>query len=105
MSRFVLVLAEPGGHVAVAIIAVLIEDDDDAAYFALDLLEMANVDAAFVPFADRLAKVDAIENRGSEGLDADALLGEDALALFLEEAAVIFDNEVFGRIRADARAI
>ena len=103
--RLVLVLAEPGGQVRIAVVAVLVEDHHDRSDFALDLLELPHVDAAFVPLADRLANVDAVENRGGERLDAHALLGEDALALLLQKAAVILDDQVLGRIGADAAAV
>ena len=102
---FVLVLAEPGGHVGVAVVAILVEDHHDAADLALDLLELAHVDAAFVPLANGLAQVDAIENRRGERLHAHALLGENALALFLEKTAVVLDHQIFGRVGADAGAV
>src|ERR1035438_5183698 len=102
---FILVLAQPGGHVGVAVIAVLVEDHHDAAHLAMDLLEVAHVDALFVPLADGLAEVDAIQNRSGEGLDAHAFLGENALALLLEVASVVLDDEVLWGIGADARAI
>src|ERR1022692_2299306 len=102
---FILVLAQPGGHIGVAVITILVEDHHHAAHLAMDLLEVAHVDALFVPLADGLAEVDAIQNRSSEGLDAHAFLGENALALLLEVASVVLDDEVFGGIGADARAI
>src|ERR1019366_2930607 len=43
--------------------------------------------------------------RGSERLDPRALLEENALALLLEGASVVLDDEVFGGIGADSRAI
>ena len=58
-----------------------------------------------MPVADGLAEIDAIEQRGGERLDRGALFGEDALALFLEEAAEVLDDQVFGRIGADAVAV
>ena len=68
--RFVLVLAQPGGHVRVAVVAVLVEDHDHRAHFAMDLLKLAHVDAALVPVADGLAHVDAVQHRGGERLHA-----------------------------------
>src|ERR1035441_1198104 len=101
----ILVLAEPGGHVRIAVVAVLIEDHHHAAHFARDLLELAHVDALFVPLADGLAEVDTIQNRGGERLHAHALFGENALAFLLEVAAVVLDDQVLGRIGADAGAV
>src|SRR5208283_3432816 len=82
-----------------------IEDHHHRAHFTLDLLELAHVDAALVPLANSFRHVDAVQNGGGEGLHPDALFGEDTLALRLEEAAIVFDDEVFGRIGADAGAV
>ena len=103
--RFVLALASPGGGVGITVIAVFVEDDHDGAHLAAHLLELAHIDAAFVPFADGLAHVDAVEDRSGERLDADAVFREQVLALLFEEAAVVFDHQVFRRIRTDAGTV
>ena len=97
--------AEPGGQIVVAAIAVIVENHDHRAHFAVDLPDIADEDFAIVPVADGLAQIDAIEQRRSERLDRGPLFGQHALAFFLEEAAEIFDDHVFGRVGADVGAV
>src|SRR5579871_242170 len=71
----------------------------------MNLLQLPHIDAPLMPAPDGLADIDAVQNRGRKGLYANALLRENALALLFEEAPVIFDHQVFGRIRTDAGPI
>ena len=103
--RLVLMLAEPGGHVVVTAVAVLVEDHDDGADFAMNLALIADEDPAFMPVANRFAQIDAVEQGRGERLHGGALFGQNALALFLQEAAEILDENIFGRIGTDAGAI
>ena len=54
-------LAQPRGHVRVALVAVFIESHDHRAHLAVELLEIADVDAAIMPVANGLAHIDAIQ--------------------------------------------
>ena len=54
-------LAQPRGHVRVALVAVFIENHDHRAHLAVEFLEISDVNAAIMPVADGLADIDAIQ--------------------------------------------
>src|SRR5579872_931334 len=58
-----------------------------------------------MPAPDGLAHIDAVENRGGEGLDPRAFLGKNALSLLFQKPAIILDHQVFRGIRADAGSV
>ena len=90
----------------IAVVAVLVEDHDDRAHLAVNLLELAHVrsrPSCQLRMVSRM--IDAVENRSGERLDRASLFGENALALLLQKAAVVFDHQVLRRIGADARAV
>src|SRR5579871_6448928 len=96
--------AQPGGQILVMVVAILIENDDDGPNFAREAIGLANVDRLLMPVADGFANIDAVQNRGAERFDAHAFFGQDRLGFLLEETAVLFDDQILGRIRANSVA-
>ena len=98
-------LAQPGRHVVVAAVAIVVEDHHHRPHFAVDLMQIAHEDLALVPVADGFAQVDAVEQRSGERLDRGALFRQHALALLLQKPAEILNDDVFRRIGTDAGAV
>ena len=57
------------------------------------------------PVADRLADVDAVQQRGGEWLGPAAVGAEQALGLLGQEAAVALDDDILGGVAADRIAL
>src|SRR5579883_3427289 len=98
-------LAEPRRQILIAIVAILVENHDYRSHFAREPVRFAHEDFLAMPVADGLANIDAIENRRRERFDADSLFRQHRLGFFLEESAVLFDDQIFRRIRADRFAV
>ena len=87
------------------VIVAFVEDHYDRTDIAADTLAMAHVDLAFVPVPDRLANIDAVVQRGCERLDALAFFGQNAFRLLLQKPAVILNDQILRRIRANRIAV
>src|SRR5262245_8200043 len=94
-------LAQPRGEVLIAVVTILVEYDHHRADFARKAIGLADKNLLPVPIANRLAQIDSVQDRRSERLDPDALFREHRLGFLLQEASVILNDEIFGRIGAD----
>src|SRR6187399_2580859 len=94
-------LSEPCCEVSAVILAILIENDDDGSDFACQPVGLAHKNLLATPIPDRLANIDAVEDRRGEWLDANAFFGQQRLSLFLEESTVVFNDQVLGGIGAN----
>ena len=68
--RLVLMLAKPGREIVVPISSIFVENNYDGADIARKLAHLANVQLTFVPIANRLSNINAVERGCSERLHA-----------------------------------
>src|SRR5262249_5163014 len=92
-------------QVSVAVVAILVENDDYRSHIAVYLLEVPDIDPSLIPAPNGLPHVNTVQNGRGERFDTSALFRQNALALFLQEAPIVLDYHLLGPMQATALAV